>query len=108
ADERTLKVHFLNPVALTGSVSKASITGGEVIATIAVNPINDATDWATDPEGRPLLTLTVVAPGDFSPYVLTLSSPQLDPFYDHSSFSFKAGCPDRKSTRLNSSHVSIS
>ena len=38
----------------------ASITGGETIPTVAVNPINDATDWGTD-SGRPFLPLTVAA-----------------------------------------------
>ena len=56
------------------------------------NSINDATDWATDAEGRPILTLSVPAPGDFSYYTLTLTSDTLDPFFNHTTFSFKALC----------------
>ena len=88
-----MRVHFVNAVALAGTVTGASITGGETIPTVAVNPINDATDWSTDAAGRPLLRLTVAAPGDFSFYTLTLSSPVLDRFFDHAAFSFKALCP---------------
>ncbi len=93
ADQKTLRVHFVNAVALAGTVTGASITGGETIPTVAVNPINNATDWSTDAAGRPLLRLTVAAPGDFSFYTLTLSSPALDRFFDRAAFSFKALCP---------------
>jgi baseplate J-like protein len=91
-DEKTLRVHFLNTVAMPATVTKVKITGGETIPTVDTTPINDANDWALDPEGRPLLTLRVAAPGDFSFYTLTLTSPALDPFYDHVTFSFKALC----------------
>jgi len=93
ADERTLRVHFLNGVPLKGRVSHPAVTGGEVVKSIAVNPIKDATDWSSDAEGRPVLTLTVSTPGDFSLYLLTLESLTLDPFYDQATFTFKAACP---------------
>jgi hypothetical protein len=93
ADQRTLRVHFLNNVALSGTVSNPLITGGETIPTIAVNKINDATDWSADAEGRPILTLTAVVAGDFSFYTLSLTSASLDPFFTQSVFSFKATCP---------------
>ena len=92
-DQRTLRVHFLNAVALTGKVSNPQITGGESIPTVAVNPINNATDWSADAEGRPILTLTTVVAGDFSFYTLSLTSMVLDSFYSQSVFSFKANCP---------------
>lgn len=92
-DQKTLRVHFLNAVALSGQVSEVQIAGGETIPTVAVHPINDATDWSTDPEGRPVLTLNVDTPGDFSFYTLTLTSGLLDRFFDHTTFSFKALCP---------------
>ncbi len=91
-----LFVHFLNPVAVQGSLSgnpPVTITGGEVITTIAVGPIDDATAWSTDSEGRPVLSLTVAAPGDFSTYRLTIQSDKLDPFFDWAPFTFKANCP---------------
>jgi hypothetical protein len=93
ADQTTLRVHFLKGVAMKGSVSAVAITGGESIPTVAVKPINDATDWSTDAAGRPLLTLHVAAPGDFSFYTLTLTSAVLDSFFSQARFSFKANCP---------------
>lgn len=94
-DQTTLLVHFLNTVALQGDVGQATITGGEVIRSVAVEPIVDATAWSTDADGRPLLTLSVDAPGDFSFYTLKLvsKSQRLDAFYDRAVFSFKALCP---------------
>jgi hypothetical protein len=83
-----LRVHFVNHVAITGSPAPA-ITGGEIIPVVAV--VSSA--WSQDDVGRPVLELVVGAPGDFSSYTLTLSSPVLDPFFDHVVFSFKAGCP---------------
>ena len=44
--------------------------------------------------GRPVLALTVAAPGDFSTYPLTIFSDQLDPFFDSVPFTFKANLPD--------------
>ncbi len=93
ADQQTLRVHFLNPVPVAGTVTNPRITGGETIPTVAVNPIDNATAWSTDAEGRPILTLTTVAAGDFSFYTLSLTSAVLDAFYSHSVFSFKANCP---------------
>jgi hypothetical protein len=95
ADQTTLRVHFLNAVEFAGSppdVVPVTITGGEVISTVAVLPIQP-TDWSKDIDGRPLLTLRVAAPGDFSFYTLTISHSGIDPFYDHVRFSFKALCP---------------
>ncbi|MEG4318624.1 MULTISPECIES: baseplate J/gp47 family protein [unclassified Microcoleus] len=91
ADQKTLRVHFLNPVALQGTVSAVTITGGETIATVKVNPIQDS-DWSTE-EGHLLLTLRVAAPGDFSRYTLSLTSPKLDAFFSQVIFSFKVLCP---------------
>lgn len=91
ADQKTLRVHFLNSVALQGTVSAVAITGGETIPIVPVNPIQDS-DWSTE-EGRPLLTLTVAAPGDFSRYTLSLTSLKLDAFFNQVIFSFKVLCP---------------
>ena len=93
ADQRTLRVHFLNHVDVSGSVTNPQITGGETIRTVTVNPINDATDWSVDAEGKRILQLTVVAAGDFSIYTLGLTSTLLDDFFSESEFSFKATCP---------------
>src|SRR5260221_13603713 len=93
-DQKTLRVHFLNSFALQGKINKVEITGGETIRTVLVNSINDTTDWALDAEGRPVLTLTTAAPGDFSFYTLKLTSNStaLDLFFDRVTFSFKALC----------------
>src|SRR3984957_8180 len=87
-----LLVHFLNAVALPGTVTNPQITGGETIATVGVNPIDDATDWSFDPEGRPILQLTAQAVGDFSLYTLSLTSPKLDQYYSATVFSFRPNC----------------
>ena len=89
---RQLVVHFLNSVALAGSLTAApTITGGDTIATVGVLAVK-ASDWGTD-EQHVTLALRVAAPGDFSTYTLTLASPLLDPFFSTSAFSFKALCP---------------
>src|SRR5437899_1571965 len=75
-DQTTLRVHFLNtnPIA---PITSVIIDGGESIPTVPVQTINNATDWTTDSEGNPLLTLFVEHPGDFSFYTLTLNSASL-------------------------------
>jgi hypothetical protein len=92
AGPRALVVHFLNQVAVADPALTASITGGDSVPTVALQPIT-AADWTTDAEGRPLLALTALADGDFSNYTLTLSAPKLDLILDSTLFSFKATCP---------------
>ena len=65
--ETLLRVHFLNAVKPRGSIS-ATITGGERIPSVTVGSISDA-DWSLD-DSHLVLTLSVVAPGDFSNYTL--------------------------------------
>jgi Baseplate J-like protein len=97
ADQKTLKVHFLNPVGVQGTLTGIAITGGETILTVPIlnqATLNDPIHWSTEPgTGQPLLTLIVAAPGDFSRYTLSLKSPQLDRFFSEVAFSFKALCP---------------
>jgi Baseplate J-like protein len=105
-DQTTLRVHFINKVQVRGtlgaspgsppvssSAAPVTITGGEVITAAAVLPIDEATDWSVDTEARPVLTIQVASPGDFSTYHLTIVSTALDPFFDSVPFSFKANCP---------------
>lgn len=87
-----LMVHFLNIVPLSGFVTNPQITGGETIPTIAVYPIDDATDWSFDAEGRPILQLTAAVVGDFSFYTLALTSTKLDQYYSTTVFSFRPNC----------------
>lgn len=94
ADQRTLRVHFVNSVPLAGSITAASITGGETIRTVEVlEPVDAPAAWSSDADGNQVLTLTVEAPGDFSWYSLTLTSAKLDRFFGSVRFSFKATCP---------------
>jgi hypothetical protein len=96
-----LNVHFLNSVPIQG-MGLPTITGGEVISTVTVKPIDVVTDWGSD-EGHLVLTLHVANPGDFSNYTLTIPSKpsksppepsfNLDPFFNQVLFSFKAHCP---------------
>ena len=51
ADQTQLRVHFLNTVSLRGTLAPATpvtITGGEVIQTVSVNPVDEATAWSAD------------------------------------------------------------
>jgi hypothetical protein len=88
-----LSVHFINAVTvtLTGD-APVTITGGEVVRTVTVLPVDAATAWSADSEGRPVLALTVAAPGDFSTYQLQIVSSQLDLFFAAAQFTFKANC----------------
>ncbi len=102
ATQKVLRVHFVNglDLAFTLDDPPATITGGESIPTVTVNPVDDARDWGYDGSHLVLL-LTVAAPGDFSNYTLTLrqkaslasGSPRLDPFFAQSVFTFKVLCP---------------
>jgi hypothetical protein len=94
-DPRTLYVHFMNAVSVADPALAASITGGDSVPIIPVAAIDGATDWGTDAEGRPLLTLHAAVDGDFSNYILTLTgSEAIDLIFSISQFSFKANCPD--------------
>jgi hypothetical protein len=90
--QTALRVHFLNGVPLQAPVTTPTITGGETIPTVTVNPISGTDAWQMD-DGHVVLNLTVPAPGDFSQYTLSLSSPNLDAFFATATFSFKDRCP---------------
>lgn len=93
-DQKTLHVHFLNKVSLQGTIANITISGGETIPTVQVlKPFDGASVWSTDADNRPLLTLQVPAPGDFSFYTMEIASKALDAFFDQVKFSFKANCP---------------
>lgn len=99
-DATTLYVHFLNKVRVKTTGIAATISGGDRITGITVNPIDNDKDWITDNHQRPILVLTVNQPGDFSTYTLTLAGPPppepdvpLDPMHRSATFSFKVLCP---------------
>ncbi|MFT3770700.1 MAG: baseplate J/gp47 family protein [Minicystis sp.] len=94
--QTVLDIHFFNPITgLWDLVTGVTITGGDAIPEVPVTSL----DWA-QPSGD-VLRIQVAKPGDFSQYTLTLqkvsplptSGPKLDPYFDHTTFSFKAGCP---------------
>jgi hypothetical protein len=89
-----LRVHFLNTVTVT-NIDTITIDGGDSVPTVAVADVA-ATDWTSDGEGRPLLTLRCRTTGDFSNYTLHLSSTSgnttLDRYFSTSVFSFKVFC----------------
>jgi hypothetical protein len=88
-----LRVHFFNSVPLLGHLKNTpTITGGETIRTVEVNPVDNNKDWSLD-GSHLVLTLNVEAPGDFSTYTLAMSADILDSQYSQVLFSFKAGCP---------------
>ena len=93
AAPRTLVVHFLSAVAVADPSIAATITGGDSVPTVAVAKIDNAADWSSDAESRPLLTLHALADGDFSEYRLTITAPVLDIVLNSTTFSFKATCP---------------
>lgn len=91
-NQRSLRVHFLNSVPIT-TLTAVTITGGESIPTVPVVATVPA-DWGVDPEGRQVLSLTTVMPGDFSIYTLSLvAGAEVDSYYSAVQFTFKAGCP---------------
>jgi hypothetical protein len=97
SSQTLLRVHFLTtaPVAPASGSPPLTVTisGGETIPTVAVLPIDPASAWSVDPDGRPLLTVGVGAPGDYSAYTLTIGgATALDPYFASAQFSFKATC----------------
>ena len=96
ADQTQLRVHFLTTAPVAGTLAATlpvTICGGEVIGSVAVLPFDESTAWSADDDGRPVLSLSVAAPGDFSTYTLLINSTALDPYFDAVPFSFKANCP---------------
>src|SRR5271165_3174967 len=92
-DATTLYVHFLNGVTVQTANIAATITGGDTIPMIGVAPINNATDWSADAEGRPVLAIHAAQAGDFSNYTLTITGAPLDLMFSSTTFSFKVLCP---------------
>jgi Baseplate J-like protein len=96
-DQTHLRVHFLNATPVEGTftaVPPVTICGGETIPSVPVD-LDGPDPWSVDEAGRPILSLVVPAPGDFSTYTLTIHSSALDPFFDEVQFSFKANCPSQ-------------
>jgi Baseplate J-like protein len=91
-----IEVRFLNAAPVAGTVSAATITGGQTFPSVAVTSLR----WSTGPERRPVLTLHLATTGDSSPYTLALKSPKLDPYFSRVTFSFMAGEPSTLDCRI--------
>jgi hypothetical protein len=118
--QRTLLVHFLNPLAMPLAPTNVRIVGGESIADIAVQWAAPATStpmataletayFAALPDAANVLVVRTSVAGDFSPYVLqivadarvaaedpfaiTEALPGFDPALSQVGFSFKVECP---------------
>jgi hypothetical protein len=99
--QRTLLVHFLNPITEPLTAANVRIEGGDRIRNVGV--VN-----ATFTTGDSLLTVEVDRPGDFSTYTLRLvpapgptepaGTPMppngYDPVLSQIDFSFKVACPN--------------
>lgn len=92
--QRTLFVHFVNPLAIALSAVNVRLEGGERITGVAVTGVAPTGDAR-------VLAVTVDRPGDFSTYTLRLvrsgrdDAPPagIDRLFAAVEFSFKAECP---------------
>lgn len=97
-NQTTLDVYFLRSpstlvVPLVGSLPITTIhiyspSGGERLPTVLVKSIL----W-TVVDGRDVLRIETITPGDFSRYRLDIDDARIDRYYNDVSFSFKANCP---------------
>lgn len=93
--QRTLFIHFVNPVSVTLSATNILIDGGERIKGIAITKLKPTAQ-------ANVLEVDVDRPGDFSTYTLRLMQAANDPSppdgYDRLlssvDFSFKVECPN--------------
>ena len=88
-DLALLHVHFLNDLppnayGLPTQLERISVKGGTRIVGVRVKSATRVDDQ--------LLDVRVDRVGDFSPYVLELTAPELDPRFSRIGFSFRAGC----------------
>jgi hypothetical protein len=96
--QTTLDVYFLrSPATLTaplpGTLAQSAIriyspSGGDSVPVVPVQSIL----WAVV-DGRDVLRIKTVEPGDFSRYRLIIDDPRIDRFFNDVWFSFKANCP---------------
>jgi len=96
--QTTLDVYFLRPPStlaapLVGTLAESAIviyspSGGDSVPVVPVQSIL----WAVV-DGRDVLRIKTVEPGDFSRYKLRIDDARIDRFYNDVWFSFKATCP---------------
>lgn len=89
-DPKLLHVWFLNELPAGGygfpaHLERIKVEGGTRIVGVRVLEASREDDR--------LLDIRVDRVGDFSPYLLSLTAPELDPRFDRITFSFRPGCP---------------
>lgn len=108
ADQKVLRVYFLkNPPNLAPpweedpfpleSLRIWAPSGGR---SVAEPEIADATWGFDDLSGRTYLEITVVEPGDFSLYRLSIDHARVDYYFSRVDFSFKQACPTTLDCKL--------
>lgn len=90
ADHRILRITFIRPLppgayGIPADLRRVQIAGGTRV--VGVRPV------AASVESASVLRIDVDHGGDYSPYVLTLDAPDLDPVKRTTVFSFMASCP---------------
>jgi hypothetical protein len=70
-----------------------SLTGGERIRPRVLKA--EIAPPASPPQSNPSVTLTLDTIGDFSVYTLTVSGPNIDPFFSSARLRFRLSCDDR-------------
>src|SRR5258708_11454719 len=96
--QTTLDVYFLRSPAtlaapLPGTRPQSAIriyspSGGDSVSVVPVQSIL----WAVV-DGRDVLRIKTIEPGDFSRYRLIIDDPRIDRFFNDVWFSFKTNCP---------------
>ena len=97
-DQMRLDVFFLRTPSsldtpLVGDVTQGQIliynpSGGTLLSPVPLSGLA----WVVV-DGRDVLRLTTVVPGDFTLYKLRIDDSRIDPYFNDITFSFKAHCP---------------
>ena len=100
-NQQTLFVYFhpsatLNAQQILGPIQASQIkiyspSGGEWLPVVPLDTAFAPT-WVTR-DGRRVLRVRTLMPGDFSRYRFQLNHPLVDPYFQEVGFSFKANCP---------------
>jgi len=96
-DQINLKVYFFQSDTVKPNTLLASVDPGDISirstskTKLPVIPVKK-TEWEVI-DGRDVLKITTLFPGDFTWYRLIIDSPQVDPYFNDVIFSFKVNCP---------------
>ena len=96
-DQTTLRIFFLKPATVSPRDLLAALIPADIsIRTVSktkrsVIPVK-TTAWEVI-DGLDILRITTLFPGDFTWYRLMIESPEIDPYFNDVTFSFKVNCP---------------